>query len=159
RVRLPVRTPFLLAVANPDTLNQEADPTNNVASVGFVPDHPGLVQWVVPSPNFEDRGANRVNQLILHAFGGRYNLSIARLTDPDDPAKPAPNYTTERDAPVPQLVPEGKRPNQAGPPAPNANLTSIGIEMEDRGLHDTADTSWMTDRLMDAVVELSRVLV
>lgn len=94
-----------------------------------------LVHNVVPSPNFNDRGA-AISMLVIHYTEMKpVDTALAKLTDPD--AGVSAHYLITEEGEVIQLVSEAKRAWHAGASywrgIKDVNSASIGIELDHPG--------------------------
>ena len=90
----------------------------------------------LPSPNFDDRGGQAVDILLMHYTGMRSARdALDRLRDPA--AKVSAHYVVDEDGSVFRLVPEEKRAWHAGVScwlgSREINRRSIGIEIVNPG--------------------------
>ncbi len=113
-----------------------------------------------PSPNFDDRGAARVDLLLIHYTGMPSAAeALARLTDRE--AKVSAHYFIEEDGTVRQLVDERHRAWHAGEAfwqgVRDINACSIGIELVNPG-HEWGYTDF-PEKQIAALLELAKDVV
>ena len=103
----------------------------------FDPDSP-LVEYLAEGPVGQNARV-ATNEIIIHATVGRETSDLDSLTSGH-----SVHYYVTREGRVVQIVPESDVATHAGTEAPNANLYSIGIELEDAGGHRT-NANWAQD--------------
>ncbi|MEX2139038.1 MAG: tandem-95 repeat protein [Pirellulales bacterium] len=116
--------------------DRPGDPIQVFDKPHFDPDSP-LVEYVVEGVNNGARAVS-VNQIIIHATDGFQRGDLDNLA-----TKHSVHYYVTREGRVTQLIRESDIATHAGTPAPNANNSSIGIELEDGHSHRT-NPDWAT---------------
>lgn len=118
----------------------------------------------IPSPNFQPRGGNVPQIIVLHCPVATYDVALRTLTDPHNPkGRVSAHYLVDTTGAIVQLV---QLADAAWHAMHYPNMIGIGIEMVDKymvGGYATrgcmSDPQWFTAPQLNAVAELVAALM